>query len=60
MGLSSPSSPFSLQGGPDTQPSGFTTYELQTTGPVTPGSYRIELMGNMRGVYVRIDEMATD
>jgi hypothetical protein len=49
----------SLEGGPTTQPAGFTTHELQTTGPVTPGTYRIDLMGDTRGLYMRIDEMPT-
>jgi hypothetical protein len=54
-GSATPVEPVSLQGGPDTQPSGLTTYELVTTKPVTPGTYRIELAGDARVEDLKVD-----
>jgi hypothetical protein len=59
-GSAIPIEPVALEGGPDAQPSGFTTYELRTTKPVTPGTYRVELVGNARVEYMKVDNLGSE
>ena len=59
-GSAIPVQPVSLQGSPHSAPWGETTYALLTRDAVTPGTYRVELVGTGRITSLVVDERGTE